>query len=64
MERYEAMKTAKGTGKSIIAMTRKLSKIVWCMLTREEEFNVGLMTDRKLEHISKFMRTADTSLSA
>jgi len=42
MERYEAMKTVKGSGKSIIAMARNLSKIVlWFMLTWEEAFNVG-----------------------
>ncbi len=63
MEGYESMKRMKGTGKTIIATARKLSKIVWSMLTRGEEFNVGLMTDRKLESVSKSMRTTATELS-
>ena len=50
------MKTVKGSGKSIIATARKLSKIVWSMLTREEAFNVGLMTDDSLEAKIKSMR--------
>jgi len=64
MERYEAMKRVKGSGKSIIATARKLSRIVWVMLTRGEEFNVSLMTDRTLERLSNSMRAAVVSLSA
>ncbi len=64
MERYEAMKRVKGSGKSIIATARKLSRIVWVMLTRGEEFNVSLMTDRKLESGAKSMRTSTVTLSA
>jgi len=64
MERYEAMKRAKGSGKSIIATARKMSKIVWFMLTREEEFNVGLMTDNSLEKKIDSMRTALNMMSA
>ena len=64
MERYEAMKSVKGSGKSIIATARKMSKIVWFMLTREEEFNVGLMTDDSLERKIASMRTALNMISA
>jgi len=64
MERYEAMKSVKGSGKSIIATARKMSKIVWFMLTREEEFNVGLMTDESLERKIASMRTALNMISA
>lgn len=56
MERYEAMKSVKGSGKSIIATARKLSTIVWCMLTREEEFSIRLMTDKELEEKANSMR--------
>jgi len=64
MERYEAMKSVKGSGKSIIATARKMSKIVWFMLTREEEFNVGLMTHDSLERKIASMRTALNMISA
>jgi transposase len=64
MERYEAMKMVKGSGKSIIATARKMSKIVWFMLTREEEFNVGFMTDNSLEKRIDSMRAALNEISA
>jgi hypothetical protein len=61
MERYEAMKTLKASDKSIIATAGKPSKIVWFMLTREEAFNVGLMTDDSLEaEIESMRRTLNT----
>ena len=63
MKRYEAMKTVKGSGKSIVATARKMSKIVWFMLTREEEFNVGFMTDNSLEKKIDSMRTALNEMS-
>lgn len=58
MERYTEMKKNKGSGKSIIATARKLSKIIWCMLTEEEEFNPDLMIDKKLVKKAENMRTA------
>jgi hypothetical protein len=64
MERYEAMKTVKGSGKSIIATVRKLSKIVWFILTKEEAFNVGLMTDASLESKIESMRQTLAKISA
>lgn len=58
MERYVEMKKNKGSGKSIIATARKLSKIIWCMLRAEEEFNPDLMVDKKLLKRAETMRTA------
>jgi len=64
MERYEAMKIVKGSGKSIIATARKMSKIVWFMLTREEKFNVGFMTDDSLEKKIESMQQSLGEISA
>ena len=52
----EAMKPVKGHGKSIIATSRKMSKIVWYMLTREKAFNIARMTDKTLERKIETMR--------
>lgn len=64
MERYEAMKVVKGSGKSIIATTRKMSKVVWFMLMREEAFNVGFITDDSLEKKIESMRQSLDEISA
>ena len=48
MQRYEAMKKSKGSGRSIIATARKMATIIWNMLTEDVEFDIGLMVDRKL----------------
>jgi hypothetical protein len=56
MVQYESMKRQKGTGKSIIATARKMSKIVWYMLMREEEFKTSLMVDTKLDSVIQSMR--------
>ena len=56
MERYEAMKKSKGSGRTIIATARKLATIIWTMLTEDVEFDVGLMVDRKLAKKSESMR--------
>ena len=58
MQRYERLKTRKGSGKSIIATARKVSTIVWHMLTKNESFDVSLMNDKKLENTAERMRTA------
>lgn len=63
MERYTELKRTKGSGKSIIATARKLSKIIWRMLSSDEEFNPVLMIDKKLARKADSMRTA-TSKSA
>ena len=43
MQRYEYMKTHKGSGKSIIAAARKLAEIVWAMLNNKEDFDCEKM---------------------
>jgi hypothetical protein len=48
MQRHEALKQRKGSGKSIIATARKVAVIIWHMLSKDEEFNLALMVDRKL----------------
>lgn len=45
MKRYEDMKTQKGSGKSIIATARKLSKIIWHMLHNNTPFDPRKMKD-------------------
>ena len=61
MQRYEIMKSAKGSGKSIIAAARKMAAIIWRILTAEEEFNVERMVDKKLEKKAESMRQASGS---
>lgn len=39
MQRYQGIKSNKGSGKAIIAKARKLSKMVWFMLTINREFD-------------------------
>ena len=56
MERYEAMKKSKGSGRSITATARKVAVIIWHMLTEEVEFEIGKMVDRKLGKKSAGMR--------
>lgn len=56
MERYNAMKVTKGSGKTIIATARKLSKIIWCMLSAGEAFDPSLMIDKKLKIRADQMR--------
>jgi transposase len=48
MERYDALRGRKGTGKSIIATARKVAVIIWHMLANDEAFDVSRMVDRKL----------------
>ena len=55
MQRYEAMKKSKGSGKSIIATARKIAMIIWNMLTDDTEFDVGLMVNRKLSKKAESM---------
>ena len=55
MQRHEAIKKGKGSGKAIIATARKIAVIIWNMLTGDEAFNMGLMIDRKLAKKSESM---------
>ena len=56
MQRYEAMKKSKGSGKSIIAAARKMAVIIWQMLTKDVEFDLGIMVDQKLANNAESMR--------
>ena len=40
---YDAMKKNKGSGRSIIALTRKIARVVFAMLIKHEEFRPELM---------------------
>lgn len=43
MKDYQTMKTTKGSGRAIIALTRKVARIVFAMLNNKEAFNPELM---------------------
>ena len=43
MKDYQTMKTTKGSGRAIIALTRKVARIVFAMLNNKEVFNPELM---------------------
>ena len=47
MKDYYRMKTEKGSGRAIIALTRKVARIVFAMLNNQEEFNLELMIREK-----------------
>jgi transposase len=55
MQRYEAMKKSKGSGRAIIATARKIAVVIWNMLTGDVDFDEGLMVDRKLANKSESM---------
>jgi transposase len=56
MQNYQAMKKAKGSGRTIIATARKMAVIVWHMLTLETSFEPKFMMDKSLLHTSAAMR--------
>ena len=58
MQRYEAMKKGKGSGRAIIATARKIAVVIWNMLTGDVEFDIGLMVDRKLAKKAESMSGA------
>ena len=43
MKDYQTMKVSKGSGRAIIALTRKVARIVFAMLNKKEAFNPELM---------------------
>lgn len=43
MKDYQTMKSSKGSGRAIIALTRKVARIVFAMLNNKEAFNPELM---------------------
>ena len=58
MRRYAAMKPHKGSGKTIIATARKLSRVIWCMLQQDQPFDPIRMIDPELMKLSEEMRMA------
>lgn len=58
MQRYEAMKGRKGSGKSIIATARKMATIIWHMLANDTPFSVGMMIASELTNKSESMSRA------
>jgi len=66
MQRYEMMKAAKGSGKSIIATARKIAVIIWRMLSADAAFDLEKMVDQKLakksESMSKRARAEDNEI--
>jgi transposase len=48
MQRYDAMKQNKGSGRAIIATARKLAIIIWHMLTSDGVFETEKMVGREL----------------
>jgi len=60
---YQAMKPHKGTGKTIIATARKLSKIVWYMLRNDEPFDSTRMTDPEIRRVAFEMRAAVSAVA-
>ena len=56
MKRYKNMKSHKGSGKTIVATARKLSKIIWYMLKNDTLFDPLKMTDPKIQRIIDEMR--------
>jgi transposase len=58
MSRYGAMKQHKGSGKTIIATARKLSKVLWYMLHNDQPFDPAKMIDPQLIEIADKMSNA------
>jgi transposase len=56
--RLSMMKSRKGSGRSIVAIARKLSTIVCHMLTNDEEFDPGRMTNLGVHQTAKEMQAA------
>ncbi len=56
MTRHEMMKKSKGSGKSIIATARKISRIIWTMLTNETEFDCSLMLNKNISKTADSMK--------
>ena len=43
IEDYKLMKINKGTGRAVIALTRKMARIVFVMLNTKQRFNYDLI---------------------
>lgn len=58
MERYDRLKRAKGSGRSIIATARSLSEIIWHMLTENQPFDEARMTNPEIRRKALEMQAA------
>jgi transposase len=58
MERYGRLKSAKGTGRSIIATARALSEIIWHMLSKDEQFDEARMKSPEIRRKAAEMQAA------
>lgn len=63
MERYVAMKRVKGSGKTIVATARKLAKVIFYMLKRNEPFDPVRMADPALKAAAYEMSLAALSVA-
>jgi transposase len=58
MQRYDQMKTQKGSGRTIIATARKLSEIIWHMLNEGQPFDEARMKSPEIRRKAIEMRAA------
>ncbi len=58
MERYDRLKRAKGSGRSIIATARALSEIIWYLLNRNEPFDEARMKNPEIRRKAMEMQAA------
>ena len=58
MERYDRLKRAKGSGRSIIATARTLSEIIWHMLDGNEPFDEARMKNPEIRRKAMEMQAA------
>lgn len=56
MRRYRNIREYKGSGKAIIAIARKMSKLIWTMLTNNEEYDPIKLNNEKIKRIAESMR--------
>jgi transposase len=53
---YDTVKKQKGSGKTIIATSRKLAVIIWTMLKNGKDFDSAKMLDLKLKQLTQEMK--------
>ena len=58
IERYSRMKSQKGSGKTMIATARKLSEIIWHMLTENQPFDDTKMKKPEIRRKAMEMEAA------
>ena len=58
MERYDRLKRAKGSGRSIIATARSLTEIIRHMLTENQPFDEARMTNPEIRRKALEMQAA------